>query len=51
MNSSTFIRQGALLQFELTVDHQDVMNNQFDMQKYRRRPQNVVTAGGFVKST
>ena len=26
------------------------MVNQFDMQKYKRRPQNVVTAGGFVKA-
>ena len=25
------------------------MNSQFDMKKYRRRAQNVVTAGGFVK--
>ena len=40
-----------MLQFELTMDHQDIMNNQFDMKKYRRRAQNVVTAGGFVKSS
>ena len=50
LNSSTFLKQGHVLQFEMTMDHQDIMNSQFDMQKYRRRPQNVVTAGGFVKS-
>lgn len=49
LNSSTFIRQGQMLQFELASDLQDIMSNQFDMSKYKRRPQNVVTAGGFVK--
>ena len=40
-----------MLQFELTMDNQDIINSQFDMKKYRRRPQNVVTAGGFVKTS
>ena len=40
-----------MLQFELAMDQQDIINGQFDFRKYRRRPQNVVTAGGFVKTS
>lgn len=51
VSNSTFIRNGQMLQFELNMDHQDIVNNQFDFKKYKRRQQNVVTAGGFVKTS
>ena len=35
----------------MTLDQQEITNSYFNMRKYRKRHKNVVTAGGFVKTS
>lgn len=37
------------LYFELAMEQQELRNHHFNVKKYRKRPKNVMTAGGFVK--
>ena len=37
------------LYFELAMEQQELRSHHFNVKKYRKRPKNVMAAGGFVK--